>query len=115
MSLPAALVEGFLELSLAAAREAAKQIKTRRRRSKPPRGATLKPGPQTPLWNHLRELIIFHTARRGEKAKLARELGVPRQRIYEYLRAGSTMPDAEKTLFLICWASAKATHQDPPR
>ncbi len=86
------------------ARQAAKAYHVRTRKS---RGGTVRPGLDTPLWNELaaeaRRLIRKH----GEKANLARFLGVPRQRVHEYLMSRSAGPDAERTLLLLVWVAAK--------
>jgi hypothetical protein len=49
---------------------------------------------------------------RGSKAHLARILGLPRQRLQDYLRAGQSSPDAERTLLLLCWVLAKEQGQE---
>ncbi len=77
------------------------------------RGATLRPGPHTPLWNELVKEARTHLGRYGEKAKLARILGVPRQRVHQYLRAKSAGPDAERTLRLLIWVHARRSGRDP--
>lgn len=47
--------------------------------------------------------------KRGEKAKLGRELGVSRQQIFAYFNKRTVAPDAERTLRLIVWlAQAEA-------
>jgi hypothetical protein len=66
-------------------------------------GGTLRPGTGTPLWNALAAEARVLTKAYGAKAALGRHLGVPRQRIHEYLRAGSGAPDAERTLELLLW------------
>jgi hypothetical protein len=70
-------------------------------------GHTLRPGAQTPLWNELIKFALPHVQKRGSKIKLARLLGVPRQRIHDYFQKGSAAPDAERTLLLLCWVAAK--------
>ena len=71
-------------------------------------GCTLRPGAQTPLWNELIKFVAPLTHQRGTKTKLARLLGVPRQRIQDYLKKRTAAPDAERTLLLLCWAAARA-------
>ncbi|MCC6414923.1 MAG: hypothetical protein IT582_03325 [Opitutaceae bacterium] len=66
-------------------------------------GATLRPGPDTPLWNELAKLTAGKIRRYGDKANLARELGVPRQRVHEYLVAKTACPDTERALRLLVW------------
>ena len=67
------------------------------------RSLTLRPGPDTPLWNQLVRQVRPHLRRHGSKAQLARLLGVPRQRLHESLKAGSASLDAERTLLLLGW------------
>jgi len=64
---------------------------------------TLRPGSDTPLWNELVRQIRPHLRKRGSKAKLARLLGLPRQRLQDCLKAQSASLDAERTLQLIGW------------
>src|SRR6478736_4699758 len=79
-------------------------VKLRRRRHV---GATLRPGPDTPLWNTLVREALPLLRRRGSKAQLARILGVPRQRLQDCLKAKTACLDAERTLLLLCWISAQ--------
>jgi hypothetical protein len=99
-----ALANEILDASEATARLAAKTYHRATRKS---RGGTVRPGPDTPLWNELaaeaRRLIRKH----GEKANLGRFLGLPRQRVHEFLMEKSAGPDAERTLRLLIWVSAK--------
>ena len=67
------------------------------------RGATLRPGVDTPLWRALATAILPLLRRRGAKARLARELGLHRSRITEYFVNQAAMPDAERTLQLLDW------------
>jgi hypothetical protein len=93
-------VSGLLELAARElAREASKRIAAKRPRKK--RGATLRPGGETPLWNALIATIKPTLNRRGARAILARELGVHRARIGEFFDKPSAMPDAERTLRLL--------------
>lgn len=78
-----------------------------------PGGATLRPGRETPLWNRLVTQIRPLLKRRGEKAQLARLLGVHRQAINEYFVSQSRMPDAERTLLLTEWLEARRKNQRP--
>ena len=76
-----------------------------RRRLGPRRsvGGTLRPGRDTPLWNRLAADVPPLLKQRGEKAQLARLLGVHRQAVNEYFVSKTRMPDAERTLLLIEW------------
>ncbi len=94
--------EGLAEVVCLGAKAAHRAYKIRTRQS---RGGTLRPGTETPLWNALAAEARRRTRRRGDKVNLGRHLGVPRQRIHEYLKAGSAAPDAERTLQLLLWIS----------
>jgi hypothetical protein len=71
------------------------------------RGATLRPGPGTPLWNELVRQAVPLLKKRGSKADLARLLGLPRQRLQDCLKARTACLDAERTLLLMCWIAAR--------
>lgn len=100
-----------LEALLIEAVSAVQQARRERARQapKPPNdpGCALKRSGETPLWNELRSRVASLTARHGDKALLARQMGLPRQRIHKFLKEGSAMPDAERTLWLLAWVSAK--------
>ena len=103
-----ALLEGLAEGLVYAAQETARAgRKTYKDYTRISRGATLRPGSETPLWNELaaeaRRLIRGY----GEKANLARYLGLPRQRVHQYLMDKSAGPDAERTLLLLAWVHAR--------
>lgn len=87
-----------------------KKVRDRRRRR---RGSTLRPGSGTPLWNELVSAARPYLRRRGEKAKLARFLGVPRQRIQDYMVARTAYPDAERILLLLYWLAKRQAGKDP--
>jgi hypothetical protein len=70
------------------------------------KGATLRPGKDTPLWNELRAQLRPHLRKRGAQANLGRLLGLPRQRVHTFFTDGSQMPDAERTLQLLAWLTA---------
>ena len=105
MELPAELALALFEAAAASARAAAGRLQ--RPTAHHPQGAMLRPGPDTPLWNELAKQARGLLRKRGERAKLARLLGVPRQRITEYLRSNRTCPDAERTLLLLCWVARR--------
>jgi hypothetical protein len=100
-----ALVEAAVKGARALA--AAGPLRTRSRR-----GQTLKPGLDTPLWNALSTAVLKQFRRRGERVRLARVLGLPRQRITEILRSRRHLPDAERTLVLLLWLEARRNGQD---
>lgn len=92
------------EAAALAARSAHKQIKKAMR---PRRGQTLRPGNHTPLWNELVGIVRDNLKTYGDKARLGRFLGLPRQRIDDYLRGKTALPDAERTLLLLHWLDSK--------
>jgi hypothetical protein len=48
----------------------------------------------------------------GGKSKLARILGLPRQRLQEFLRERRALPDAERTLLMLVWLQARREGRD---
>jgi hypothetical protein len=76
------------------------------------RGRTLRPGVDTPLWNALLQAAHAQLKKRGERAHLARILGLPRQRITEMFRAKTHLPDAERALLLLAWLHARYDARD---
>ena len=103
-------LETVLELGgvlVAAAEATARAVKQARAKARGPRGETLHPGPETPLWNELSLVLRNQKWTYGEKANLARILGVPRQRIDDYIVGSRRLPDAERTLLLLHWLAAR--------
>ncbi|HKB56732.1 MAG TPA: hypothetical protein VKC51_04005 [Lacunisphaera sp.] len=86
-----------------------------RRRLGPRRsvGGTLRPGRDTPLWSKLVAEVRPMLKRRGEKAQLARLLGLHRQAVNEFFASGSRMPDAERTLLLLEWLRVRRSGKRP--
>ncbi len=111
MTLPARLQS--LEALVALFSPAAKASARLRGLPRNPGGATLRPGPATPLWNRLVAQVRPLLKRRGEKAQLARLLGVHRQAVNEYFVSASRMPDAERTLLLLEWLPARKRGRRP--
>jgi hypothetical protein len=85
----------------------------RRSTGRNPGGATLRPGSSTPLWNRLVTQIRPLLKRRGERAQLARLLGLHRQAVTEYFTSTSRMPDAERTLLLLEWLRVRKSGRRP--
>ncbi len=102
LNLPEGMADALIDAAQALAAD--KAVRVSRRGG---RGDTLKPGPQTPLWNSLVAQARPHLKAHGEPANLARLLGLHRQAIYSYFTAGSRMPDAERTLQLLAWLASK--------
>ncbi len=101
------------ELLFAGAEAAAKQIKKsyrpRRRRSFAARHA----GPDSALWNVLATLLRTELKSYGAKVRMARYLGLPRQRVTDFLTGGTKrLPDAELTLRLLHWLAVKRSGRD---
>jgi hypothetical protein len=97
-----------LDAAVSAGIRAGKRAISRRRRN-----STLKPGPDTPLWNELAKACAANLRKRGDKAKLARIVGLPRQRINDLLVAHSACPDAERTLRLLLWLAERDRGRNP--
>lgn len=94
------------ELAVEQAGRAAAQRSAARRVRK---GATLRPGDDTPLWNSLVERTKPYLDKRGAKANLARVLEVPRQRVSDYFVTRTQMPDAERMLHVLLWLASRQT------
>jgi hypothetical protein len=92
------------EAAEAAMRKAMRQVRHHYRRRV---GATLRPGPATPLWNELVKQAQPLLRKRGSKAQLGRLLKLPRQRVHDCLKAKSACLDGERTLLLMCWVAAR--------
>jgi len=48
----------------------------------------------------------------GAKARLARYLGIPKQRLTDYLKGLRRMPDAETALQMLNWLAQKRAGRD---
>ncbi len=92
------------EIAAVAARSSLRQL---HRATQPKRGNTLRPGIDTPIWNTLVEELREHLKKYGDKARLGRFIGLPRQRIDDFLTGKRALPDAERTLLLLHWLEAK--------
>ena len=89
-----------------AAEATARALKKAQAKTKGARGVALHPGVDTPLWNEFSLVLRNQKWSYGEKAKLARILGVPRQRVDDFI-AGRRLPDAERALLLLHWLAAR--------
>ncbi|MBX3737078.1 MAG: hypothetical protein KF715_10335 [Candidatus Didemnitutus sp.] len=86
-----------------------------RRKAKPRRWQsyhTVRPGAATPLWNILADQVRAELAPHGAKTRLARYLGIPRQRLQDFLSSKNRMPDAELTLRILHWLAEKRGGRD---
>lgn len=106
LDVPMAMADGLIEVARELARLANAKITARRRHR---RGATLRPGIDTPMWNALALAARGSLRKYGEKSQLGRILGVPPQRVHEFLMSRAAMPDAERTLLLLCWLAQRRT------
>jgi len=101
-----AVAELMLILWKAACVPAQKPVR-RRAQDVSGKNCTLRPGSETPLWNQLVKTVRPLLKQRGAKALLARELGLPRQRVHEFLVGRTAQPGAERALFLLAWAARR--------
>lgn len=90
------------------AKQLKKQIKPRRRGSY----LTRRPGEETPMWNACAALLRDQLKPHGSKVRLARFLGIPKQRLSDYLKNGSRMPEAETLLQILNWLAQKQAGRD---
>lgn len=99
-------------LAQAAAVGAVRVHKTLRRRRSGSYCAR-RPGRDSPMWNVCATLVRQELTAYGAKVRLARYLGIPRQRLYDYLNRRTRLPDAELTLRMLHWLSEKKQLRDP--
>ena len=66
----------------------------------------------TPLWNTLARAVESQLKRRGAKSRLARLLGLSRQRLHLLIVAKTAYPDAERALLLQLWLQARLLNRD---
>ena len=105
---PVGAVIGILEeLGALAVEQAQRAVQRRKDARRPRRGATLRPGEDTPVWTAVVEKMRPHLRVRGAKANLARVLEVPRQRVHDYFVSGTQMPDAERMIQVLLWLAAR--------
>lgn len=102
------ILTGFLgELGSLAVEHAERVAQRRADARRPRKGATLRPGDDTPLWSAVVEKMRPHLRVRGAKSELARVLGVPSQRVHDYFVSGTQMPNAERMLHVLLWLAAR--------
>ena len=100
------------EVLAEAAEEAGKKLQ---RQWKPRRKGsfeTRRPGEDTLMWNALADMIARELKPYGSKVRLARYLGIPKQRLYDYLKRPTRMPDAEILLRMLNWLATKQAGRD---
>ena len=76
---------------------------------------TRRPGVDKPIWSFLSISLRRELKAYGAKVRLARYLGLPRQRVTDYVTGRRRMPDAELTLALLHWLSAQQAGRDLSR
>jgi hypothetical protein len=91
----------------AAVAAASRRIQHALRTRRPAGYKARKPGCGTPCWNVCATMIERELKPYGSKVQLARYLGIPKQRLYDYLNRRSRLPDAELTLRLLHWLAAR--------
>lgn len=64
------------------------------------------------MWNVCADLLREELKSYGSQARLARFLGVPRQRLHNFLKGRSRLPDAELTLQMLNWLAQKRAGRD---
>ena len=106
LQIPAGIGLALFDAAQAAARAAARKGRGLRRRQAN-RNTTLKPGNDTPLWNELVQLALPYLRERGSKTRLARLLGLERQRLQVCLKTRAACLDGERTLLFLCWLAAQ--------
>ena len=74
---------------------------------------TRRPGPESPMWNVCSGLLRRELKAFGAKTRLARYLGIPRQRLNNFLNEKSRLPDAELTLRMLHWIAETRAGRDP--
>ena len=103
------LNESLVELARTSARRAQGLVQ---RRPQVRRWQSLRAGVDTPLWNALARAVQAQLKRRGEKSRLARLLGISRQRLHLLIVAKTAYPDAERALLLHVWLQARLLRRD---
>jgi len=64
------------------------------------------------MWNVCAALLREELKPYGSRARLARFLGIPKQRLSDFLKNGSRMPDAETLLRVLNWLAQKRVGRD---
>lgn len=95
-----------------AAEESVKQVKKHLKSRRRGSYLTRRPGDDTPTWNACAALLREELKSYGSKARLARYLGIPKQRLSDYLKNGSRMPEAETLLQILNWLAQKQSGRD---
>lgn len=81
------------------------------RSRKQQRGLALQAGTDTPRWNILAAVLKAECKKYGDQSKLARTVGLSRQRMNNFLHGKGGLPDAERTLMLLEWLGTRRTSE----
>jgi hypothetical protein len=90
-------------------------LKAGRKAIQPRRSASYaarRPGPDSTFWNALTELLRAELHPIGSKVRLARYLGIPKQRLNDFLTGRTRLPDAELALRMLHWLAEKRSGRD---
>lgn len=113
LDVPYGIAQAIYFVAAEMAKQTPQAFRVARGRASMAAGKTLRPGKDTPLWNELRGQLRPHLKKRGQQANLGRLLGLPRQRINQFVTGGGQMPDAERTLQLLAWLVAVKQQRRP--
>lgn len=106
---PLAVLSDVMAVAAETGAKRAQAALRRRRRA----GIVRRPGADTPMWNLLVTELRGALAHRGAKMRLARYLGIPKQRVHDFIAAKKRLPDAELALRMLHWlAEERATGHD---
>jgi hypothetical protein len=64
------------------------------------------------MWNLFVELLRSELKVYGSKVRLARYLGIPKQRLNDFLQGRQRLPDAELTLQMLAWLASRRAGRD---
>ena len=76
-------------------------------------GRVRRPGFDTPRWKVCAADLRAALQLRGAKTRLAHYLGIPKQRVYDFLKGRTRLPDAELTLRLLHGLAEDRAGRDP--
>jgi hypothetical protein len=82
-------------------------------RRRGPAGHARRPGVDTPMWIVCAVMLRNDLRKYGDKAALARYLGIPRQRLSDFLTGRRRLPDAEIVLRMLHWLAERRAGRDP--
>ncbi|MCC5024712.1 MAG: hypothetical protein J6386_18810 [Candidatus Synoicihabitans palmerolidicus] len=102
------------ESIITAAQLAEELIRKARRKRRPYHTVPKRhPGSDTPMWNAVVASLRIELTAHRNKTRLARYLGLPPQRIFDYVRGRRRLPDTETLLLILHWISERHAGRDP--